>query len=324
MKPFLLVLLWPALLWGSPYRETHYVKTCRPLDSVGESCVWNVAADASKCPDGKCSKLVLFFNGADMNCHRLKGFQKKRLGHLMERYSENGYVAVTACLYETLKGANELTLGEQMGRVGAIYEAVTTDLQVRRHWSGEHLLVAGVSLGASTPVVALIRQRGWPGIREPGKVAACFHDGVYDLYALDKFLWENRPSCASSRNQSLCKRYVGTKRCEYPITQSTETEFDSVGLASLQGLPIGDWKLIECGSRMPSAKCALRGGDWVPAGPIENFCRRIAAEPDQHCEFGSQPMDSHLDCAFTDRGIDECRLWFDSEVEGFRVTAAKK
>ncbi len=321
MMQLLLALLWPALALSAPYRETHYVKECRPLDSVGESCVWNVVADASKCPDGKCSKLVLFFNGADMNCDRLKGFQKKRLGHLMDRYSRNGYVAVTACLYETLKGANALTMGEQIGRVGTLYESVTTDPEVQRHWNGEHILVAGVSIGASTPVVALIRSRF--GLKEPGKVAACFHDGVYDIYAMDKFLWENRSSCNTSRNQSICKRYADKKRCDYPLTQTTETEFDSVGLTPLQGLPVDDWKLIECGSRHPGGKCALRGGDWVPAAPIEAFCRRIAAEPDHRCEFASQPLDSHLACAFGDQGIDNCRLWFDAKVEAFRVTAAK-
>jgi hypothetical protein len=308
----LFALSWIPSAFAADFRETHRIESCRTLDGAGEDCVWNLALGRERCPGDRCPKLVVFFQGADMGCQRTEGLQKRRLGALLDRYAHNGYLAVTACLFETLKGANAFSVGAQVPRADALVKAITSHPSVRRHWSGEHLLLAGVSLGATTPVVAMARseiddEARWKGSRT---TAACFHDGVYDLYETDRFFWENRRSCSAQRKRSLCARYEGVKRCPYPLRVSEEATHDSSALAGAEELSVSHWKLVECGSRIEKPKCALHG-DWIPAGPIEALCSKLARSPAHECEWDPQPWDSHLSCAFTPAGIDRCRTWFD-------------
>ena len=93
-----------------------------------------------------------------------------------------------------------------------------------------------------------------------------------------------------------------------PAHRTSDTAADSILDARASRLPIKRWKLIECGSGL--SRCAVLG-DWRPGDSIEALCRRIAASGEATCDFESQPLDAHLTCAVSDRGVDSCRLWFD-------------
>lgn len=288
------------------------VRACRSFDDTGESCYWNYRVSTRLCSAKRpCDKLVVFFDGADMRCEKAIN-PGNNIGRVLTRYAEKGYVAVSACLFKSLSGANALSLRQQGPRVGELLREIRSHAEVRELWSGKDLLLVGHSLGATTPVVTMARtaedeEPWWRGSR---LTAGCFLDGVYDIPAIDRFYYENLKSCRVFRNKSVCARYAGEKDCRFPLPITDELKFDSIADVGGEAFAVGNFRLVECGSKIQRPKCALRG-DWVPMEPIRDLCERLASAPGHSCEMASMSHSSHLNCAYEREGIDGCRLWFD-------------
>ncbi len=299
-------------------QASYTVKDCQ-IDGVSEDCYWRYRYNPNVCgKDTACSKLVIFFSGGEMGCDEGETQENFGYNYTLNRYTADGYVAVCAGLFLNWVPAGQQPYNDQAIRTDRLVQAITTAESIRQLWDGKYLLFAGVSHGGTTPVIAMARtaydsQSTWKASRF---TAACFHDAIYDILVLDDFLSANAASCALIRNFILCQRYFGTLNCAQPITQTSEVLEDSVTSVSVSNFSIRDWKLIECGSGVTLPACEINngGGDWIPAAPIQALCNNISAQPGYSCTFGSQPLDGHLACANSERGVDQCKVWFNSKL----------
>lgn len=290
------------------------VDACMGMNDIDEACYWRYQYDTTKCsPEKPCSKLVIFFSGGEMNCD--DSYQNPSAGYsrVLNGYTSDGYVGVCAGAF--LSGTVDATipLNKEADRINALITDIRHSSVIQSIWDGKDLLFAGISNGASGPVDAMANttlddQPTWKG---SDTTAACFHDGVYDIPAADRFLMTGSPAllCRGMRNRVICGRYTNTATGCVPVDSTNpEVALDTITQTDPAAFAIKHWKLVECGSALPA--CAVQG-DWVPAAPIQELCSNISADPGHTCTFGSQPNDSHIACMSTADGIANCRDWFD-------------
>jgi hypothetical protein len=285
---------------------------CTGIDGIDEPCTLRYLFDPGRCsPSSPCRKLVVFFSGGEMDCG-LAAYTT-----VLEAYARSGFVAVCAQLFQTSAASGDEPYNDEAPRVDLAVRSAMEAGAVRAVWSGEHLLISGVSHGATAPVIAMARTSlddGWHGT---GVTAACFFDGIYDIGELDLFLAfgdSGSPCSLILSHARAVGRYYDADplvhsclndKCFCDPDHSPEMDEDTVSAVDPSELAVGQWKLIECGSAM---NACLQ--DVVPAGPIEVLCSRINAGPFSACVYDPMPDDSHLECA--PAGIDRCTTWFDS------------
>lgn len=256
---------------------------------------------------------------------------------------------VTACVQPLYPG--EL-LPSSIGapeRDVAVMSALTAALRTGADtgaWTGERLLMAGCSAGASRyPVVAARYpdDAQWLGTRT---TAACFSDGVIDVAYQDRFVGEaaGGASCAM-RHDRIARGYTvasptaghacagspgGQCACD-PAHASRSfpgdcgdgdcVAFDSIvgdgpgGLALAPGVVPGDfavrsWKLVGEGDRFRATaqRCER---DVVGEAPMAALCTALDADPDRTCTFLSLPDSQHCGTFMRDLGT-ICVDWFET------------
>ena len=285
---------------------------CAGIDGIDEPCTLRYLFDPGRCSvSSPCSRLVVFFSGGEMDCG-LPGYTT-----ILEAFALSGFVAVCAQLFQTPGASGDEPYNDEAPRVDLAIRSALDAGAVRAVWSGEHLLISGVSHGATAPVIAMARTAlddGWHG---SGVTAACFFDGIYDIGELDLFLafGDSGSPCnlVLSHARAVGRYYDAdplvhsclNDKCFCDPDHSPEMDEDTVSGVDPSELAVSQWKLIECGSAMNP--CLQ---DVVPAGPIETLCSRINAGPFSACVYDPMPEDSHIECAST--GVDRCVTWFDS------------
>ncbi|NOZ86582.1 MAG: hypothetical protein GXP49_09980 [Deltaproteobacteria bacterium] len=295
------------------------VEDCR--DSIDEPCFWRYRVDRTICPvSHPCSKLLILFSGGDMGCDDPPTKAYKRI---FDTYTSHGFVAVCAGIFMSKEAAGMLPYNREAMRVDILMRSITGSSELGRVWSGEHLLISGASHGASAPVIAMARTdadsgRGWHGTVT---TAVCMYDGMYDAFALDKFLLNSitaNGDCKPFRERAICDRYLSGKP-DYetclthsgPAPKVADMYRDTVVAVPPEEFAVTKWKLIECGSSFQK-KCGLLGWDMFPRQPIEELCAHLDGSNTHDCVFDSMPDTSHLLCPSTEGGIYKCLNWFDS------------
>jgi len=146
--------------------------------------------------------------------------------------------------------------------------------------------------------------------------AACFLDGVYDVPAAMKLLYDNQctsPVSYERMYSRYCEWTGGEKPASWPKPDSCTApsiDTDTVVNADPADLAIKHWKLIECGSS--TAPCT---GDIFPKEPIELLCSRIDGNKDANCEYKSYKNSSHVTCGITLTNYGVCRQWFGDLIQ---------
>jgi len=290
------------------------VSACSKFDHTSESCYWNFRYDQKHCSVKKpCDKLVIYFSGGEMNCDDSFDRPHSQYRKVLQSYVDDGYLAVCAGIFVTGQAAKELPYHGEAKRIDALLMDIRDSSTVKALWSGKHLLFAGISHGSTAPVIAMAHttldnQSHWKG---SVTTAACFHDGVYDVVATDKYMQQGEPHqrCNALRSSSLCNRYSDKAVSCPPLALSNkDVSLDSLKDIRSAEFAIQNWKLVECGSALPA--CA-ENGDWAPAGPIRDLCTALDKGSQHTCVFDSQPKDSHVACMSTQKGMTICRDWFD-------------
>ncbi len=288
------------------------VPTCTGLGGIAESCSFRYLFDPAVCsPARPCNKLVAFYAGGDQNCAG-PGYTK-----VLKAYAAAGYVAACLEIFETSEGSGKEPYFKEADRVDAVLTSYLA--YARPAWTGEHLLISGISHGATAPVTAMARttrDNAWKGSVTTG---ACFYDGIYDINAEDELMAtgaDGGQCTAILSHARVVGRYYpsrplvhscGNNKCACDPQHAPEMDTDSITAVAPAELAIKKWKLIECGSATPT--CA---GDVVPAGPIQALCKNIrdnGAASGHECTDDAMPNDTHLVCHHT--GIDRCLAWFD-------------
>ncbi len=279
---------------------------CLGQNGVAERCT--LVTDASSCTDAPCSKLVIVFSGGEMGCATGRGYRG-----VLSGYASRGYAAVCVNYFETPTGSGTSPYVDEASRIDLAVREATTGAWARTYWTGDDLLLQGISHGATAPVVLMARsalddQPHWRGQRT---TAGCFFDGSYDQAATAALLatgTDRGEACTSPVSHARwLERYCGPGATTANCDLSTEPKAleDTISAASPANFALRALKLFECGSALPDCT-----GDIVPAAPIQTLCALIDDSPTHACSFVSLPTDSHLTC-HADH-FDACRTWFEA------------
>jgi hypothetical protein len=278
---------------------------CLGLTGVAERCT--LVTNASACTTTRCSKLVVVFSGGEMGCVTGAGYRK-----VLDGYAARGYAAVCINYFDTAMGSAQAPYVDEAARLDVALREATTGNWARAYWTGEDLLLEGISHGATAPVILMARttlddQPHWHGSRFTG---GCFFDGSYDQAATASLLATgavggNACTVPVSHTRWL-ERYCGPGATAATCNLSTQpkAQEDTVTSVLPATFAIRDLKLFECGSAL--AACT---GDIVAGPPIEALCQRLDASPTHTCSFVSLPTDGHLTCHANQ--YDACRTWFE-------------
>ncbi|HEY8073498.1 MAG TPA: hypothetical protein VIF62_05300, partial [Labilithrix sp.] len=215
---------------------------CKGLSGSTEACT--IVADATACTSAKCTKLVIVFAGGEEGCAATGGYAE-----VMKKFGADGYAAACIDTFETATGSDSAPYVDEAPRLDATVKAVTTGAWAQRYWTGEGLLFAGISHGATAPPIVMARttlddQAPWRGTK---KTAACFFDGSFDQAATSQFLTTNNCTAPVSY-QRWNSRYCGAGASSCDLTMNAKAQQDTITAVAADAYAIKNWKLVECGS----------------------------------------------------------------------------
>ncbi len=282
---------------------TVVLDACDGLDGIAEHCT--LVFDGSACAAAPCERLVVVFSGGEQGCTE-SGYTD-----VLAAYAATGYAAVCINYFETSVGSAVVPYAMEADRFDLTMREATAGAWARAYWTGQDLLVEGISHGSTAPPILMARTAldyaaHWHGTRTTG---ACFFDGSYDQAATAEHLrtsglggGECRFPVAYSR---WIERYCGAGATSCDLTMEPAALNDSITTADPSAYAIRDFQLIECGSAMDACR-----EDILPAPPIEATCATIDASPDHTCTFVSIPDQDHIRCHPMSFG--RCRSWFEA------------
>ena len=278
------------------------------LNGVDERCV--VVEDASACSGARCSRLALVFSGGEEGCGSAS------YAPLLQRFADAGYA--TACInpFESAVGSGAVPYVDEAERYDRSVREATQSTWAQAYWTGEHLLLAGVSHGATAPLILMARTAlddgpAWHGTRTTG---GCFLDGSYDQQATAELLRtgaaDGGPCTVPVPYRRWLARYCGPSATAANCDLSTQAAAlaDTITTVSPSEFAIRDLRLVECGSALPT--CA---SDILPAAPIEALCSGLNQAPDHRCEHAAMPNVGHATCFGP--GSNDCRTWFEQLIK---------
>lgn len=284
------------------------VDACLGQNGVAERCT--LVTNASACTGAPCSKLVVVFSGGEMGCITGTGYNNVLAG-----YAANGYAAVCINYFETSAGSGASPYVDEAARIDLAVKEATTGSWARAYWTGEDLLLEGISHGAAAPVILMARttlddQSHWHGSHFTG---GCFFDGPYDQVATANLLATGAVgggACTSPvAHTRWLERYCGPgatgATCD--LAANLKAQEDTITGVSPAAYAIAHFRMFECGSALST--CV---GDIVAGAPVQTLCNGIDASPTHTCAFGSLPTDSHLTCHANK--YEECRVWFEGAL----------
>lgn len=191
------------LTGSAPIDPTHESRSyrgvgCGDLGPGAEDChvkvVWSTAACAETC-----SRLVVYWAGGEQGC------TAGNYDPLLVRYADEGFVAVCAQPFTTSDEAGRYPYVAEAPRMGHVLQAVRSLVSDR--WTGQDLLHAGVSHGATALPLAIASLRAFdtaPGVWEgTAHTAVVLFDGISNPATLDEWAGGD-PGCSD-----LHARWVG-------------------------------------------------------------------------------------------------------------------
>jgi hypothetical protein len=288
-----------------PASGTIVLDGCLGLTGVAERCT--LVTNGDGCTGGKCRKLVVVFSGGEMGCLTGSGYKDALAG-----FAARGYAAVCINYFDTSTGSGSKPYIDEASRIDFAVREATTGAWARTYWTGEDLLLEGISHGATAPLILMARttlddQPHWRGSRFTG---GCFFDGAYDQAATASLLATGalggKPCTFPVSHARWLERYCGPgatgATCD--LTKEPKALVDTITRVPPAAFAIRDFKMFECGSALPACS-----GDIVAGAPVEALCKSLEAGPAHTCSFGALPTDGHLTCHGNQ--YDSCRTWFE-------------
>lgn len=281
------------------------IDACVGATGVSEGCT--LVTDATACTETPCSKLVVVFSGGEMGCDTGAGYAQ-----VLQGYAARGYAAVCINYFDTPEGSGVAPYVDEAARIDLAVREATTGAWASAYWTGEDLLLEGISHGATAPMILMARttldeQTHWHGSRF---TAGCFFDGIYDSVATADLLATGAvgggPCTMPVSYSRFLERYCGPGATEATcdLSSHAKAQADTITNVDPSNFAIRDLQLFECGSALPA--CV---GDIVAGAPIEELCQGLDASSDHACAFVSLPTDGHLTCHAGH--YDSCRSWFE-------------
>ncbi|MCM0604923.1 MAG: hypothetical protein KA715_02430 [Xanthomonadaceae bacterium] len=278
--------------------------SCLGLSGVNEKCT--LVTNASACTGAKCSRLVVIFSGGEMGCISGSGYKTA-----LDTFASKGYAAVCINYFDTSTGSGNVPYIDEASRIDLAVKEATSGSWATSYWTGEYLLLEGISHGATAPVILMARtslatQAHWKGTRV---TAGCFFDGSYDQVATATLLATGASGggpCVVpvSYNRGL-ERYcgAGANASNCNLSLKPKAQQDTVASVAVN-FAVKNFRMFECGSAMP-----VCSGDIIPGAPVQTLCNNINSTSGYTCSFKSLPNDGHLTCHGNE--FDQCRTWFE-------------
>jgi hypothetical protein len=290
-----------------PPLQTVTLHACAGMSGVNETCT--IVFNATACTTAKCSRLLVLFSGGEMGCVTGAGYSA-----VMANYSAHGWAAACINYFETSSGSGAVPYYMERDRLDASVAAVTAGQWATAYWTGEDLLLEGISHGASSPLIVMARfgvdaQPHWQGTRATG---GCFFDGTVNQSASADLLKTGarggRPCTFPVSYERMLERYCPANPSGCNLDTNENALLDLVADAPAANFSLKKWRMAECGSEM--APCT---GDIIPMAPFQQLCAGIQKGPSHTCDWFRLPLDGHLTChahhAF------ECRMWFEGSMK---------
>jgi hypothetical protein len=284
---------------------TIVLAACSGLAESDEPC--ELVTNASACSTTRCAKLAVLFSGGDMSC------ESSVFAGILGGFAAQGWAAVCINVFDTNVASGAVPYLDEQARYDLAVRTATTGAWGTAYWTGAELLFAGISHGATAPVIVMARSTldDAPAWRGTARTAGCFFDGSYDQAASADLLSTGaaggNPCTFPVPYQRWLERYCGDGASPDTCDLATEPAAvaDTITAVDPSAFAITDLRLVECGSATPTCT-----GDILPAAPIEALCTHLDDGPAHTCTFAALPDLTHLNC-FPMRYAD-CITWFDA------------
>ncbi|MCA9665707.1 MAG: hypothetical protein KC503_08975 [Myxococcales bacterium] len=304
------------------------LKACGGVAPGSEDCHFRVLIDAATCSaQAPCDKLVIYWSGGEGFCY---------LGTydgLLARYAQAGYVAVCAQPFTTSGETGKYPYYRELDRMSELLRRVRALPEVAAAWSGDKLLISGVSHGGTAPLLGIASGQAlkaqpalWLGRT---RTALVFYDGLSNLGSYEAWTAQSQ-SCAAMHRRTVARYGDGTPLshgcsngkcyCASPPHQA-EWNKDNVQLGS-SGSPYSCadvtaaasaaqpsllYRFVACsgGSAQP---CGILG-DVIPDAQQQGAFDAIKTCAGVTATYERYPLCPHTLCGSKGCGFDDTIAW---------------
>ena len=183
---------------------------CGGIGPGSEDCHARLLWRPDACGGGACARLMVYWSGGEQSC------ATGTYDPLLERYADAGFVAVCAQPFTTSAEAGRYPYADELERMSHLTARARAEAGAA--WDGTHLLIAGVSHGATAPPAAIAAGRAfhdqpevWSGSEQ---TAVVLFDGISNPATLEEWTAE-QDNCASWH-----RRFVGRYGDGTPLAHS--------------------------------------------------------------------------------------------------------
>jgi len=183
---------------------------CDGIGPGSEDCHLRLLWRPAACGGGACERLVVYWSGGEQTC------ATGNYDPLLEHYADAGFVAVCGQVFTTSAEAGRYPYADELERTAHLIARARAEAGAA--WDGSHLLIAGVSHGATAPAAAIAAGRVfrddaavWTGSQ---RTAVVLFDGISNPATLEEWT-AVQDGCASWH-----RRFVGRYGDGDPLAHS--------------------------------------------------------------------------------------------------------
>ena len=307
------------------------LSACEGLGPGGEDChsrlLWRPAA----CGGAACATLIIYWAGGEGGC--VDG----SYDGLLEKWADSGLVVACAQPFTTSDESGRYPYADELERIDLLTRRVRQDAAIA--WDGSHLVIAGVSHGATAPVAAIAESRAFATRPDvfTGRdgTALILFDGISDPARLEAWAGlQDDPACGLWH-----ARFVGRYGGGGPLTHACDNgacfcagggtgwERDStvIGQPATGDWPASPymcadfaspaqtihWRIVSCGGGQ-AEPCSLLG-DIVPDDQQQRLADALTTCPELAVTYADHPGCAHTVCGGWDFcGGERARAWLTS------------
>lgn len=210
---FLLLFVFISFCYGNIVVDKFIYYDCNGLGPGNDSCYFQTAYNTRDCSvDSPCSRLFLYFCGGGMSV------QDGNYDNRMNWWANQGYATGVFQPFNSSDEAGKYPYFMEYARLSFMVQQARDFYTSGGLWTGEYLVVAGISHGATAPPISIAHNSGfktspntWTGSIS---TAVVLFDGISNPSAFDDWL-SLSPSCYFQHGRTVARYGDG-----YPLEHS--------------------------------------------------------------------------------------------------------
>lgn len=195
-----------ALAWddGGLHFRAVSLPACNGKGPGTEDCHARLFIDSAACsPAAPCERMVVYWSGGEQSC------SQGVYDGLVKTYAAAGYVAACAQPYSTSEEAGAYPYNAELERMHELMAHLRGLPEVKAVWTGDKLLISGVSHGATAPLAAVAAAQALKSRAAvwTGKLATALvlYDGISNPATLEE--WTGQQQGCSTFHARFVGRY---------------------------------------------------------------------------------------------------------------------